>query len=84
MRRIAAFVLLAALTTLWPTAAPAQDPGTAKYAHATQEFGKKQQKLQRKAAKKQQKAYKKFAKQQRAAAKKASHRRSSYKPSIGH
>jgi len=75
MKRVAAFILLAALSVAWSIPAKAQSPGVAEYASSSREFDKKSAKQQnkrlKKASRKQQRAMKKYSKAQRKAAKKA-------------
>lgn len=79
MKRIAAFVLLVALSHAWLMPAKAQEGMTgAEYGRRTQVEAKKaakqQRKLFKKASKKQRKAMKKYMKAQRKAAKRANRR----------
>jgi peptide subunit release factor RF-3 len=71
MRRIAAFVLLAALSAAWPIRAKAQSPGVVEYERESKAAYKKQQKAAKKAAKKQFKLVQKAQKKQAKAYKKA-------------
>jgi len=75
VKRIAVFMMLAALSMAWPTQAKAQGMTGAEYGRLSQKADKKaakqERKLLKKAAKKQRKALKKYAKAQRKAAKKA-------------
>ena len=73
MKRIAAFVLLAALTSAWSMPAIAQIFTGPNSARQAQKAGEKQQKALNKAARKQQKAIAKSEKAQRKAAKRAQH-----------
>ena len=76
MRRIAIFVMLAVLSSVWPVGAKAQSSGVADYERQSRQSWKKQKKETnramknqlkrvRKANKKQEKALKKEAKAQR-------------------
>jgi hypothetical protein len=71
MKRIAAFLLLAALSVACSVPASAQRMTTDQYAKRSQSDAKKQQKMLKKASKNQSKAQKKFEKSQRKATKKA-------------
>ena len=75
MKRIAAFLLLVALSFVGTIPAHAQRTTVQENARQSQKAAKKQQKTSNKMAKKQQKAMKKSAKAQRKAFKKASNRR---------
>ena len=70
MKRIAVFILLAALSVAWSIPAKAQGTGAAEYARQTRKADKKQQKMNKKAAKSQRKTVKKYQKAQRKAFKK--------------
>jgi hypothetical protein len=76
MKRIAAFMLLVALSVAGSIPAKAQRISVAENARQSQKAAKKQQKMLRKADKKQRKAMKKYAKAQRKAVKKANRRAS--------
>jgi hypothetical protein len=70
MKRIAAIMLLAALTVPWSLPAEAQQHmSVAEYERQSQVSAKRQQKAARKAAKQQRKMFKKANKQQRKAMK---------------
>jgi hypothetical protein len=75
MKRIAAFMLLVALSVAGTIPAHAQRTTVQENARQSQKANKKQQKASNKMAKKQRKAMKKSAKAQRKAVKKANNRR---------
>ena len=77
MKRIAAFLLLAALSVAGSMPVQAQNTTTDENMHRARQAAKKQQKVSKKLAKKQRKAMKKSAKAQHKATKK-SQRRSQY------
>jgi len=74
MKRIAAFMLLVALSVAGTIPAQAQRTSVEENARQSQRAAKQQQKMLKKAAKKQRKAMKKSVKAQRKAVKKANHR----------
>ncbi|MBZ5655841.1 MAG: hypothetical protein LAO56_11270 [Acidobacteriia bacterium] len=74
MKRIAAFMWLAALSVAWSIPAPAQRISVEENARQSRAAAKQQQKMLKKSAKKQRKAMKKYLKAQRKAVKKANHR----------
>jgi Skp family chaperone for outer membrane proteins len=67
MKRIAAFLLLAALSVVCSMPVQAQNTTTAENMHRAQQSAKRQQKVSKKLAKKQRKAMKKSQKAQRKA-----------------
>ena len=75
MKRIAAFMLLVALSVAGTIPAYAQRTSVEENARQSRKAAKRQQKASKKAAKKQRKAMKKSAKAQRKAIKKANNRR---------
>ena len=74
MKRIAAFMLLVALSVAGTIPAQAQRTSVQENARQSQRAAKQQQKMLKKAAKKQRKAMKKYVKTQRKAVKKTNHR----------
>jgi Skp family chaperone for outer membrane proteins len=74
MKRIAAFMLLAALSVACSIPAQAQNATTAENMRRSRKEAKQQQKVLKKLSKKQRKAMKKYDKAQRKAAKKANRR----------
>jgi hypothetical protein len=75
MKRIAALLLLVALSVAGAMPAYAQRTSVEENARQSQKAAKRQQKASRKAAKNQRKAMKKYTKGQRKAVKKANNRR---------
>ena len=65
MKRIAAFLLLTALSVAWSMPVQGQETSTAENMRRAHQAAKRQQKVSRKLAKKQRKAMKRSAKQRR-------------------
>jgi hypothetical protein len=74
MKRIAAFLLLAALSVACSMTVQAQNTTTDENMHRARQSAKKQQKVSKKLAKKQRKAMKKSGKAQRKSAKRSQRR----------